>query len=265
MLTIDCVQNSEQWQAARRGLPTASEFHRIVCAEMSTGYRCPACQTTYSRERKSCGECRGDLEPYQFVKRSAQADGYIYQLIAESLGFVEERQPNHWMDRGHELEPAAVTDYEFLTGNDTEKVGFCVTDDGLLGASPDRQIVGKRRWLEAKCPSPAVHIRHLVTGDLEDNHKIQLQGQLLVTGYEGVDIISHCPSFPSIVIQVERDEEFISGMNDILVDFVTRLHRTRAELIAKYGDFKRKFPAPDPLGFNLTDADAHEIYEESRK
>jgi hypothetical protein len=32
MKIIDCVQNSDEWIAARLGIPTASEFHRIITA-----------------------------------------------------------------------------------------------------------------------------------------------------------------------------------------------------------------------------------------
>lgn len=255
-------QNTEQWQNLRGMVPTASEMHRIVCSEYGSIYKCSRCEHVYANARKWCDQCsrrEATVERVAVVRPSASQNGYMYRLIAASFGYQpDEAVPNKFMENGHLNEASAVAEYEFMTGRDTQQVGFVTTDDGLIGASPDR-LVGDDGLLECKCPSEWVHIRHMVENDLESDHRVQIQGQLLVTGRQWVDAISWCKGFPSVIIRVERDEEFISGMNDLLVEFITKYQRTRAELIAKYGNFARlaaeSKAAEDPMHVTMADAD----------
>ena len=126
MQIVEVEQGTEEWFAARRGIPTASEFGKLVT---STG------------------------------KASTQMGEYINQLIAERLGAVDENYSNDWMARGTELEPAARAWYSFATDIDTDQVGFVLNDTGTAGASPDAlyDVSG----LEIKCPSPKVHVSYL--------------------------------------------------------------------------------------------------------
>lgn len=250
MIVHECDQYSEIWEMLRRGIPTASAMDRVVKPGMGKLYKCGICETEFPRPRKRCDKCEVPLQTIAVVKPSDQQDKYMYELIYQSwCGVTIQRPPNGDMDRGHELEARAVADYEFLSGNDTQPVGFVTTDDGLIGASPDR-FVGTDGLLEAKTSKPELHIRYLVTpGALTQDHWVQLQSQLLVcSDRKWVDIIGYSElpdgsALPSVIERVERDEAYISGMNDILVAFVTRLHRTRAELIAQYGEFAPKVAA----------------------
>jgi hypothetical protein len=192
MKIIDCEQGSADWFRARLGIPTASAFDQIVTPV--TG------------------------------KLSKSADRYAYRLIAERLlnTPLDTMEGQTWMERGKELEPAAVSQYEFVEDVETVPVGFITTDDGLIGASPDRLIKGAPRGLEIKCPSPQVHLGYLLDGHT-DAYRPQVQGQLYVAELERVDFYSYHPRMPACLISTTRDEEYIAKLRDALAQFNERL------------------------------------------
>lgn len=199
MTIIPCKQGSPEWHAARLGIPTASVFDRILTP---TG------------------------------KRSTQAQKLAYKLVAEKvLGCPMEEITSAAMNRGTELEADAVAAYEFQTGNVTEAVGFCLSDCGRYGASPDRLIAGGG-VLEVKCPLPHTHLMYLCEEGIAMDYWPQIQGQLLVTGAEWCDSISFCPGFPLDVRRTSRDEEYIVKLRDALDAFCEQLATTQARLDA---------------------------------
>ena len=104
MKKIDCVQGTPEWFAIRCGIPTASNFDKII--------------TT-----------KGDP--------SKQRTKYLWQLAGEYVaGKSDETYQNAAMIRGVEIEPEARTYYEITNGVEVEKVGFCLAEGGY-GASPD--------------------------------------------------------------------------------------------------------------------------------
>jgi hypothetical protein len=190
MRIIDCEQGSAEWLAARLGIPTASEFHRIIT---------PA---------------KGDL--------SKQARGYAYQLAAETLlGEPLESSIGNldWVVRGKQLEPLAVRQYAFTTDTETQLVGFITTDDGRIGCSPDRLIVGQRGLLEIKCHNPAIHVGLLVDGAGE-NYRPQVQGQMAIGEAEYCDLYAFHPLLPPVLIRTYRDEPYIAKMRAALAEFL---------------------------------------------
>lgn len=193
-------QGSAEWRKARMGVPTASSFHRIITPKTA--------------------------------KPSAQAESYLHELLAElMLGRPLDNVSYPWMSRGSELEEDAANWYEFEKDTATETVGFCVTDDGRYGASPDR-LVGTDGALELKCPSPAVHVKYLLYPKQGPDaaYRCQIMGQMLVTGRKWVDITSYHPELPKVIIRVERDEEYIGLMREALDGFCERLAKGKAEL-----------------------------------
>lgn len=192
MKIIPCAQGSADWFRARLGIPTASAFDQIIT---------PA---------------EGKL--------SKSADRYAYRLIAERLlnAPTESIDGQSWMERGKELEPTAVAAYEFLNEVETEPVGFITTDDGLLGASPDRLVKGRAVGLEIKCPSPHVHLGYLL-GGVAREYRPQVQGQILVAELERVDLYAYHERMPAALISSPRDEPYIALMRSALAQFCERL------------------------------------------
>ena len=190
MIILDVVQGSPGWLAARAGIPTASNFDKIVMA-------------------------RGE--------RSAQAQKYLYQLAGERLlGAPSETYQNGAMLRGKELEPLARAAYEFISDNPVTEIGFCLDDIKRYGCSPDG-LVGVDGLIEIKCPSLSVHVEYLDKGGLPIAYFQQVQGQMLVTGREWCDFFSYYPGLPPLLIRAERDEKFLKLLEKELVVFCEKL------------------------------------------
>ena len=159
---INVVQGTTEWRAARLGIPTASQFKRI-------------------------------LQPKK-MQLSASANDYIYELVAEwVIGQPCDGFHGAFMERGTDMEDEAVRFYELETGLDTREVGFVVRDDGMVGCSPDR-LIGNKGGLEIKVPSAQNHIKYLLDPDLlYEEYKLQVQGGLLISGRDWWDIESYNP------------------------------------------------------------------------
>ena len=124
MIIHDVEQGSPEWFGVRH-VPTASNFSKILTAG---------------------------------GKASTSANVYMIDLLATWLvGFApDEGFGNAWTDRGHELEVIARENYEIERDTVTE-IGFCTTDDGLYGCSPDG-LVGAFGGLEIKCPNASTQM-----------------------------------------------------------------------------------------------------------
>ena len=192
MIVVNCEQGSPEWFAAKCGIPSASNFDKIV--------------TT-----------KGDP--------SKQAQKYMYQLAAERVtGRSEESYSNATMQRGIEMEAEARDLYEMLRDLEVQQVGVCFPDEKkLYAASPDG-LVGEDGILEIKCPMAYASVGYLLKGDdLLGEYFQQVQVQLLVTGRKWSDLISYYPGLRPVVLRVDRDEKFITALRLELVKFCAEL------------------------------------------
>jgi len=196
MRIIDCIQGTEEWKKARLGVPTASQFDKIIT---------PA------------------------GKPSKSAETYLYQLAAEYiLQQPYDMTTSEFMQRGTALEAEARRFYEFQKDIDVQEVGFCLTDDGLAGCSPDG-LIGDDGGLEIKCLSAGRHIAHLLKMSADD-YKVQIQGSLYVTGRDWWDQLAYNPAMPSPIIRCHRDEPFIALLDEYLKRFLNQLEGCIARL-----------------------------------
>lgn len=205
MITFDFAQGSEQWLNIRTGIPTASQFHRILTAKTR--------------------------------KPSASADKYMCEKIAERwLG--QSISPSGdggggFMARGTELERAAVTAYEFEHDIDTHAVGFILRDDRRVGGSPDR-FVGEHGILEVKCVCARDHIGALL-GMADDEHRSQCQGLMWLTGRAWTDLRFYNPDMPPATMRIERVEEHIEALAAAVDAFCDRLDAACEQLNVRRG------------------------------
>lgn len=196
MIHLDVPQYSAEWFRARLAVPTASEFHRILT---------PAT-----------------------LKLSKQSEGYRHRLLAEWLLQTPfEQETIVWaMDVGMVREAEAVDYYELTTGRTTQEAGFCTTDDGLVGCSPDR-FVGEDGLLEVKCPLAPTQVGYLLAGTLPTEYVLQLQGQLYVTERQWCDFLSYYPGLPALLVRVLPDAAVQSALRVGLAQFCQELEKEK--------------------------------------
>lgn len=177
MIVVDVEQGSQEWFAARCGIPSASNFDKIVT---TTG------------------------------APSKQAKKYLYQVAVERVtGKTEETYVSAAMERGIEMESEARNLYELMYDVKVEQVGLCYPDEKkLYSCSPDG-LVGEDGLLEIKCPISSTAAAYIIEGGLNTDYFQQCQGQLLVTGRQYVDLFSYYPGIKPHIIRIERDEKFL--------------------------------------------------------
>jgi hypothetical protein len=169
----ECPQGSDTWFEVRKGIPTASRFDRILTPKK--------------------------------MKLSGQVDGLIAELIGEKFSLITPENVEHYTNRamrwGEECEAEARRWYSLEVDEDVVQVGFCLTDDGRFGCSPDA-LVGKPGGLELKCPTPKVQVEYLLAGVLPDEYMAQVHGNLIVTEREWWDFVSYSPGLPPFRVRV---------------------------------------------------------------
>lgn len=237
MRILHCKQRSEEWHRVRLGIPTCSEFGRILTPG---------------------------------GKLSAQAEAYMDQLLSDWMtGVPDVDEPSTmYMDRGTELEPEAIRSYEFETGRKVETVGFILHDSGYFGGSPDGLIVDAKRGLELKCPKASTHVGYLRRRALgDDKYKPQVQSLMMLTDYDYWDIQSYCPGLPTVVIPIARDQKWIELAEKALAAFLEVMMAAREALTKEYGlpayMSERPGDPVDALGVSDEDVEAIIAYNRS--
>ncbi|MDG6894415.1 YqaJ viral recombinase family protein [Volucribacter amazonae] len=194
LITLDCEQGTEEWLAARLGIPTATGIKHIVTASGN---------------------------------KSSGWTGYLAELVAESIEHTADTIKTPAMERGNQLEPLARSAYEFLTGNTVVQVGGVYLNQAReLMISPDGLMPELKKGLEIKCPKMKTHIVYLLEGGVPNEYIIQVQSALWVTGYETWDFVSYCPEYqpqPLYLYTVKRDEKLMNAFDTYIPEFIKAL------------------------------------------
>ena len=183
---FDFPQGSDRWREVHLGIPTASEFKKIIT---------PA---------------KGDL--------SASHREFAARLVGERLtgGFddVKELFDIHIM-RGIEHEPRALAAYQYKTGAYARAVGFVTNDEGTAGCSPDGLVYLNEGdalenpigGLEFKCPTLTKFLMWCDEGVLPLEHKCQVHASLVITGLPWWDFVAFHAQYPDrpFIKRVEPD------------------------------------------------------------
>ena len=182
---IDCGgQGSEEWLKARLGVPSASNFAKVV--------------TTAG-------------------KRSTSFMGYINALIAEKLTgdptYVKLTEP---MERGTSLEDEARAMYQLINDSDVRQVDFIKHPNMEVGCSPDglidKEQDGLIGGLEIKCPLQGTHVEYLRAGKVPSKYMLQVQGCMFVTGRGYWDFMSYHPKMKPLIVRTYRDDNLINEL-----------------------------------------------------
>ena len=195
MKIIDCKQGSSEWFAARCGVVTASEVDALVT-------------------------------PKWKIKEGAAADTYLFKKVAEKLlGYSSDQLQGvsaFAMDQGKIVETIARPWYAFTYDVNVETPGFCVSDCGRYGCSPDG-LVGDDLGLEIKSPMPDNHVRYLINGKVPDDYLPQVHFSMLVTGRPEWEFVSYSRHLPALVIRVQRDDAIQAVLRQAVDGFIARM------------------------------------------
>lgn len=180
MIELEYPQGSEEWLDARRGIPTASEFHRF-----------------FTPGRMTYGDARFR---------------YMADLLLSKMDFKREDPDDkefvstYWMERGTKLEPEAREMYEFSKDVQVRQTGLILMDDRKAGCSPDGLVDEDPEGpggVEIKCLNPSLHFSLLIREKLGEspipNDKLcQMHGCMIITERKWWDAFYYCPGFPPI-------------------------------------------------------------------
>lgn len=204
LVILDCEQGSLEWFAARRGIPTASEFATVLAK----------------------GRGGGD---------SVTRRKYLLTLAAQILTgeCVKAWEGNEHTERGHALEDDARHLYAFQCDAEPQSVGFMRL--GRAGASPD-SLLGTDGVLEIKTKLPHLQLDVLEQDRLPPEHIAQIQGQLWISGRAFCDFVSYWPKLPLFVKRVEREEGYIEMLAQAVADFNGEIDA----VVAKYSPIELK-------------------------
>jgi len=196
MIVHNVTQRSEEWESLRRGIPTASEFHRIVT-------------------------------PAQ-LKFAAGAVTYACEIVAQRLGIDSPpSMPSYWMEYGNEMEPHAFE--EFAERHSVSPVGFVSTDDRHAGCSPDG-LVGSDGVLEIKCPKAETLIQWHADGVIPSEHRIQVQGELWVCKREYGHFYAWHPEIEPLYLVTQRDDNVQAALDEAIPRFLELCRTIQAKV-----------------------------------
>ena len=186
-------QGSEAWLSARCGLLTASEICRIMTPTLK------AANNDKSRQ-------------------------HVYEIAAQRItGYVEPHYVSDDMLRGHadEIEARALYAKHYAP---VREVGFVTNSEWgfTLGYSPDG-LVEDDGLIEGKSRRQKYQVQTIATGEVPDEHVLQCQTGLLVTGRKWLDFISYSGGLPMAVIRVEPDPVMQAAIIEAATAFEARV------------------------------------------
>jgi hypothetical protein len=209
---IEAEQRSEPWFTARAGRATGSKAHCILAI--------------------------GRAGAEAVTKRD-----YRLQLACERLtgkpaegGYV-----NYDMQRGIDLEPAALGAYEAATGEMVRQTGFLSSDDLQVGCSLDGDIAEFNGILELKAPKTNTHIGYWRDRNtFLTDYMPQVLHNLWVSGAAWCDLVSFDDRLPTqlqlLRVRVERDQAEIDKYAKAVERFLAEVNlevRAIQELMKK--------------------------------
>ena len=180
-LFFDFQQGSAEWFEHRRGIPTASNFHKVIASG------------------KSGGESKQRLE-------------YMRDLAGEQNSrLLTESYSNIHMERGRIMEAEARELYRLLADDDVRTVGLM---RNLIAAGSPDALVGNNGILEIKTAMPRVLYPILEADRFPPEHVAQCQGNLWIGEREWCDLIVFWPGHKLFKKRVHRNEGYIKMLAD---------------------------------------------------
>ena len=199
MIHYDIAQGEPEWFNLRLGIPTSSEFSKIITPKT--------------------------------LKLSKQAEEYAELKIAEIMTGATQGilQPTYAMERGRAMEVEARDAYEFTENVTVKRGGFFTDDGGHFGCSPDF-LVDEDGSGEIKCLFAKNHVKHLINQEVKAEHMPQIQGSLLIAERSWCDWWMYHPDLPRVKIRTYRDDTYIKELEQCLDSFRDMMSNKIAKL-----------------------------------
>lgn len=199
---LDCEQRSPEWYEARRGIPTASNFGKIMAK----------------------GEGK--------MRRS-----YLLQLAAEILtGELLETYSNADMERGREHEAAAARLYAYANDCEIRHAGFIrwigPGNGGWVGYSPDG-LIGDDGLVEIKSKRGDLLIGTILNGKFPGEHYWQCLGGMLVAEREWIDLVCYWPGIPLFTKTLQRSDPQVADDMRLLREEIERFNEELQHTVDK--------------------------------
>lgn len=211
MLTIHetLEQGGDEWLEARRGLITASELNLI-------------------------------LTPTLKIANNEKTRAHAYELAAQRLsGYTEPQWIGDSMLRGFRDEVKARDRYSAEIAPVSEIGGMCRDFVAFkLWASPDG-LIGDDEGLEVKSRIQKHHLATIASNEVPQEHMLQVQANLLVSGRSVWNYVSYCGGWPMWIIRVEPDpvvQQAICDACEAFEEKVQEVMRVYQERIDNLGD-----------------------------
>ena len=203
----DLVQKSWPWFIARAGKVTGSELKNLITDKLQI--------------RKWTSE---------------MPKSYLHRKLAERWRgeALQSFQGNQQTDQGMIYEERARAFFSSLLEADIETVGGIESDDSHCWCSPDG-ISGETTGLEIKCPNADTHIGWLLAGGIPEEHVLQVQFSLWVSGFPRWWFMSYCKDLPHLAVKVERDEAIAVTTSQAVQEFNDRMDEGFARLVELNG------------------------------
>src|SRR6266446_6299518 len=201
-------QYSEEHDRLKLGIPTSSNFHKII--------------TSQGKPSKQWREYACVLIAERILQRKIE----FYKSLPMERGLIVEAEAADW--------------YEFDQDVTVQTIGFITADKHTIGCSPDR-LGGDEGLLEIKAPLPQTQVEYWICGEVNERFRPQLQGQLYVSQRSWVDIVCWHDVLPKVFMRVEPDETFIEALDrelqmfNFFIDSVMEKIRATNELPVPQG------------------------------
>ena len=136
-----------------------------------------------------------------------------YEIIQEEP--VKENIVTFAMQRGMDLEPEAIHEYELSKMVKVDQVGYILNSDfKYAGYSPDG-LVGEDGLIEVKCPGNSEFMRQIITNEIPKQYFFQMQWGMFISGRKWCDYVVYNPDYhksPLYIDRVDRIEKTIETL-----------------------------------------------------
>lgn len=258
-------QRSPEWEAARRGMVTASTVGKLISISPADPI-CTDCPTCGAQAGSPClsvarkeptpikvphdtrALAAATLPPVYGPATNDTAKLLTTLLVAERItGWSDPIFTTNDMMRGVVDEPMARQVYSEHYAPVTE-VGFIVRDDWgfSIGYSPDG-LVGDDGLIEIKSRRSRLQLTSILADEVPAENMAQIQCGLLVAGRGWCDYVSYAGGMPLWVKRVYPDPEWQGA----IVGAVRAFEQTAAQMIADYNAAVVGLPMTERTTYDL--------------